>query len=300
MTVSMSPHSTAMASTAADHSPRVYCVIPTHNRLGCLRNIVDLLDGQSYPNIEIVIVNDGSVDGTGEFLQSLQRENLRALHGDGSLWWGGAMRAGMAAVAELADADDFLLMLNDDMFFGEDFVLEMVLQSKRVGHGVVGSVQCGAEHNEVLSVGYRVDFFRMQFINVTRNDENRAIDSLPGRGTLVPMIAIRKAGLVNAKLFPHYLGDLEYFSRLRDDGFSLCVAERAAIYTSSTSSDSAVAAVGFFSKYFSSRSKNNIFGKLLYFSLRGPVFLRFWCVPRFPLVKLAGFLKNMFSKDRTL
>ncbi len=50
--------------------PTVSVVIPTYNRLPRLRRVLAALDTQTYPTdrFEVVVVSDGSTDGTDEFL----------------------------------------------------------------------------------------------------------------------------------------------------------------------------------------------------------------------------------------
>jgi glycosyltransferase involved in cell wall biosynthesis len=49
--------------------PMVSIVIPTRNRCDILRRCLDALVRQTYPNFEIVVVNDASSDGTPVFLK---------------------------------------------------------------------------------------------------------------------------------------------------------------------------------------------------------------------------------------
>ena len=45
-------------------------VVCTYNRLNYLKDCIESLLGLTYPFFEIIIVNDGSCDGTLEFLNS--------------------------------------------------------------------------------------------------------------------------------------------------------------------------------------------------------------------------------------
>ena len=51
--------------------PLVSCCISTWNRVDDLRKCVESIQSQSYPNIEIVIVDNCSTDGTFEYCMEL-------------------------------------------------------------------------------------------------------------------------------------------------------------------------------------------------------------------------------------
>lgn len=58
----------------------VSVVIPTHNARSTVRKTVEACLGQSYPGVEIVVVDDGSTDDTFQVLRPLLREgNVRYL-----------------------------------------------------------------------------------------------------------------------------------------------------------------------------------------------------------------------------
>ncbi|MGY4357876.1 glycosyltransferase involved in cell wall biosynthesis [Bradyrhizobium sp. i1.7.7] len=51
--------------------PLISLVTPTYNRSKYLPETVNSVLNQSYPNIEFIIVDDGSTDSTGEYLATL-------------------------------------------------------------------------------------------------------------------------------------------------------------------------------------------------------------------------------------
>jgi glycosyltransferase involved in cell wall biosynthesis len=61
------------------NNPLVTIYIPTKDRLTLLQRAVKSVLAQSYPNIELIIVDDGSRDGTVNYLQQLskQHSNIR-------------------------------------------------------------------------------------------------------------------------------------------------------------------------------------------------------------------------------
>jgi len=55
----------------------VTVIIPTRNRVDYLEEALESVFRQSYQNIECVVVDDRSSDGTREFLNSIDDERLR-------------------------------------------------------------------------------------------------------------------------------------------------------------------------------------------------------------------------------
>jgi glycosyltransferase involved in cell wall biosynthesis len=62
--------------------PLVSVYIPTHNRASALAKSIDSVLLQSYPNIEIIVSNDGSSDSTKQLLENLQQQhkNIQVIH----------------------------------------------------------------------------------------------------------------------------------------------------------------------------------------------------------------------------
>ena len=53
---------------------KVFCLIPTHNRLKKLKIIINKLQVQVYKNLQIVVIDDGSNDGTPQYLKTLPKK----------------------------------------------------------------------------------------------------------------------------------------------------------------------------------------------------------------------------------
>jgi glycosyltransferase involved in cell wall biosynthesis len=52
----------------------VSAIITTHNRAELLKRALDSVIGQTYPNVEIVVVDDGSVDDTRKVIRRYQQQ----------------------------------------------------------------------------------------------------------------------------------------------------------------------------------------------------------------------------------
>lgn len=90
--------------------PLVSVVIPTYNRIRTLPVSVNSVLNQTYMNLEIIIMDDGSTDGTKEYVESIADERIRYRRSEANMGPSAArnMGAGMAKGEYLAfqDSDD--------------------------------------------------------------------------------------------------------------------------------------------------------------------------------------------------
>lgn len=131
-----------MKPAVATPLERLSVVIPAHNEQGCLAGTVEALHAElersAVPH-EIVVVDDGSTDGTPEVLRRLEVSipGLRAVRNEGLNGFGRAVTVGLdaargdAVVLVMADASDeprdvvtYWRTLNEgwDCVFGSRFV----------------------------------------------------------------------------------------------------------------------------------------------------------------------------------
>ena len=57
----------------------VSVVIPAYNAEKTIADCLDTVNDQTYPDIEIIVINDGSADQTLKLLEEYQRFSLRPL-----------------------------------------------------------------------------------------------------------------------------------------------------------------------------------------------------------------------------
>lgn len=63
-----------LPAQAASDSPRISVLIPARNEAASITACVASLLAQTYPNSEVLVLDDGSTDGTGQLLGALQRQ----------------------------------------------------------------------------------------------------------------------------------------------------------------------------------------------------------------------------------
>ena len=75
-------------------------VIPTYNRAGTLKRAIDSVLNQDYRNIEVIVVDDASSDGTGEILAAMSDPRLRVVVHDTNRGVAAATNTGIRAARQ--------------------------------------------------------------------------------------------------------------------------------------------------------------------------------------------------------
>lgn len=64
--------------------PLVSVIIPTYNRMDTLPRSMESVLRQTYGNLELIVVDDGSTDGTEEYVKGMADRRIRYVQGDGN------------------------------------------------------------------------------------------------------------------------------------------------------------------------------------------------------------------------
>jgi glycosyltransferase involved in cell wall biosynthesis len=117
--------------------PRLSVLIPACNEAANLESAVATLLQQDYPDLEMILVDDRSTDGTGEIIERLARENprIRAVHVETlPRGWLGKVHALHRGVERAGG--DWLLFTDADVHFGAAILRRAValVLHQRVDH----------------------------------------------------------------------------------------------------------------------------------------------------------------------
>src|SRR5699024_8254411 len=110
----------------------VSAILPTYNRAEYLDGAIDTVLHQTHDDIEVVVVDDGSTDGTEERLAAYADDDrVRVRHNDENR----GIAASMNRAADLANGE-FICVLNDDDRWHEEKVEKQLGRFERASENV--------------------------------------------------------------------------------------------------------------------------------------------------------------------
>lgn len=121
----------------------LYVVIPVYNAKEYLQTAVDSVLGQPYQKISIVLVDDGSTDGSSQLCDELAQENNRVtvLH-QKNAGVSAARNAGIEYVLSSALSDDYIAFLDADDGWTANFFDEEAVQLLQQKYDLIGFQSC--------------------------------------------------------------------------------------------------------------------------------------------------------------
>src|SRR6185503_3918850 len=136
----------------------VHVLLPVHNRCEITKKCITQLLAQTYRPINLVVIDDGSTDGTADMVRALL-PSATILRGDGTLWWGGSLQRGMDFLRSgAAGLADIVLIMNDDAVLEPNFVENGVAALEREQRNILLAQLHDAVSGRYLESGVHVDW----------------------------------------------------------------------------------------------------------------------------------------------
>jgi GT2 family glycosyltransferase len=198
---------------------KVSVVIPTFNRIAVTSKCISSLLGGTYTNLEIIIADSDSVDGTQTAFRSLS--GVTTLNVGASAWWTAAVNQGIAQALK-NDSVQYILVINDDINIALTLIEELTNSTKKYPNKIISPAQiCTA--GIFLGINYSRWFKIPRFIYSEEAKAPFEIESSNGCCLLIPAVVFKRTGLFDEINCPHLVADVEFQIRAKRLGFGTVV-----------------------------------------------------------------------------
>ena len=217
--------------------PHVTIVILNWNRVADTLECLDSLVRIKYPSFSIVVVDNGSTDGSPEAIERWGREQLPLTQIRNAENRGFVRGSNQGMRHALSTDTDYVFLLNNDTVVEPDLMKLLVAAAERSGDiGMVGPKVYQHGKGPVLdSAGTRTITWLAQGFLLGHGEEDRGQYDHPGEmpyvtGTalLVKRAVLEKVGLMDEDYFC-YFDDFDWGVRARKAGYRLLLVPEAVV-----------------------------------------------------------------------
>lgn len=200
--------------------------------LECLRSLSHL----DYPNYEVVVVDNGSTDGSARVIHE-RFPDVTVIENEENLGFTGGNNVGLRYA--LRGNAAYVLLLNNDTVVDSPFLGQMVEVAQ--GDATIGAVgptiYYYGEPQVVWSAGGSIDWRRgcTRMIGLDERDDGqfgdvpREVDFVSGCTLLVRRAAIERVGGLDERFFTYY-EEVEWCVRMRRAGFRVMHVPQARVW----------------------------------------------------------------------
>jgi GT2 family glycosyltransferase len=207
---------------------KIYILLPVHNRRAITQRFMGSLIRQQYQNYHLVLIDDGSNDGTEEMVRSYLPE-VTVIRGEGNWWWGGSLHQGYLWLEKQSLGEgDVVLIINDDTEFESEY-LTIAIESIRKNPNSLLISRCFDRRTRSLidSGPCYMDLRSLKFKTI---EHGEGVNCATTRGLFLKGADFLALGGFYPSLLPHYLSDIEFTLRACKKGFKIVSDSRLALF----------------------------------------------------------------------
>jgi hypothetical protein len=225
--------------TASPKTPLVSIVIVNWNGIEDTKLCLEHTARQSYPHTEIVVVDNGSSDGSLDYLRA--QKGIKLVENPENLGFTGGHIAGYNA-----SEGEYILLLNNDAVMDKDYVKNAVatMQTDKNIGALGGRAYLWDEENKLFDTTN--DFYSYQNINpitaegiFARSDQGTAqeVNNVSGSCVMVRRSVIDRVGYLHNPFFA-YFEESDLFARMKRAGYRVVYQPDLAIWHANAKSSS--------------------------------------------------------------
>lgn len=265
--------------------PKVSIIILNWNNYEDTKECLLSLDKITYPNYEVIVVDNGSIDGSTLKIQK-EFPQHKYIYNKDNLGFTGGNNVGMEYAVK--NGADYVLVLNNDVILEKNFLDVLVnLALKDPKNGIIGPAIYFYRQPEKLSpTGGKINYWRInnKVYDVARPME---MDWIFGCCLLIKREVIETIGYFYVPFFLSY-EDVDYCVRARKAGFKVIYEPRAKIWHKSGTSLKKAS-----TSYYYYFNRN----KLLFMKRHAPAYVKYLFYFYFSLYLLIRIAGKFIEKD---
>ena len=204
--------------------PFVALVVPVHNNKEDTAEFLESLKGVIYSNYKVIIIDDGSTDGTEDMIKE-KYPYVILLKGNGNLWWSGANNMGIKKAIEIGA--DYVLLTNNDTIVDSEFISALVDTAEKNPRSITTSkVYYYGDPKKIGYAGGETTWVIGELKIISGNDDEsyniqKDVKYSVCLGTLINTTFFKDIGLMDYKNFPQYFADADFTYRAYKKGYRI-------------------------------------------------------------------------------
>lgn len=263
----------------------LHILLPVHNRIEKTKIFINCLLKQNYNKYKLILIDDGSSDGTSEYVKK-KIPNAMIIKGNGKWWWAGSLQQGYLWIKNnVKNENDLILIINDDVTFNKRYLSIGTTILNETEKSVVYSNVFSMQNRQLFWSGIHIDWEKYRF-NTSQMDRN--VNCVSTRGIFITVKDFIKIGHFHPILLPHYNSDYEFTYRAFKKGFKFESSEKLLLMVDESTSGyrdfNKDRIKGFYQKLFSKRNPSN--------PVYSAMFIILACPLKYKLINIIRIIKQ--------
>lgn len=207
--------------------PKISVIVLTYNNLDLTKACLEsLLRWSNYPNIEIIVVDNASTDGSPQYLRELKREHdeINLILNEQNLGFAAGNNVGLKVAT-----GDYLVLLNNDTVVTPGWLLTMARHLQANGDiGLIGPVTNNIGNEAKINIAYKstAEMLPQALARTTLHMGQR----IPLRTAaffcvMMPRSVYEQVGLLDENFGRGFFEDDDYCRRVEQLGLRIACAE---------------------------------------------------------------------------
>lgn len=219
-----------------NESPLVYCVILNLDGRDVLVETLETVERMAYPNSRMVVVDNGSRDGSQDMVRSRFAAVTLIENGE-NLGFGGGNNVGLQYA--LDQGADWVFLLNNDITVAPDLLTELMAVAPSDGKiGILGpKIYYHSEPEKIWYTGGNINYFTGIISHRGLRKEDRgqydrveATDYITGCAMLIKRGVLEEIGMFDPVYYPIYSEDADLCVRAKRAGYRIVYVPKARLW----------------------------------------------------------------------